>query len=1279
MLLLFTLVTTLTGVSALTANEDPNWTKIHEGGRCAIRDQCGKKSFFGKELPCPDNNLARDPEPSLRQKLVSLCGDKWSQGPVCCEDSQLEALSSNLKIVESIISSCPACQENFFNLFCSFTCSPNQSLFLNVTNIQKGSAGRPVVTEIDYLLSTDYGKKFYDSCKDVKYGAAGTNAMSFIGGGAKNYIDFLAFLGDEKLLGSPFQLNFPPPKGREVDGMLAMHDKPKSCNGRDERFRCACVDCPDVCPELPKLETRSRCQIGTLSCWSFSAIIVYAAVFFFLVAWRLFQMDRDNSLFRKSERFMLLQDSMASDDEDEEEEMRQAIKCAEPPQTRYFINTICDAGFSNLGRTCARFPAITIFLSFAIVGFLSLGWINFAIETNPTRLWVEPQSLAAEEKAFFDSNFGPFFRAQQAFLVKENSWSDQSPLLTYDTLSWWFDVEDRISKLESKNGGFTLDDVCFKPSGDACAVQSIKGYFDSGEKPFTPSKWQKSLETCTNSPILCRPNFGQPLSPNLVLGGWEPGRSILSSEAIIVTWVVNDHAEGSREELRAKDWEETLKNFFLEVQIEAQERGLRLSFSTEISLEQELNKSTNTDAKIVALSYVVMFIYVAFALGSTGTGLWSLIRNPGQFIINSKFSLAVAGIAIVLLSVSASVGLFSAMNIKVTLIIAEVIPFLVLAVGVDNIFLIVHEFDRVNISHPDSKIEDRIARALGRMGPSILLSASTETLAFALGAFVGMPAVRNFAIYAAGAVLINAILQVTMFVSVLSLNQLRMENGRADCLPCVIVETPESSAANGSSRLSVTSVESFLREFNAKTYASFLLERNVKFTVLLAFTGLFAAGLALIPQVSLGLDQRIAIPSDSYLIPYFNDLYEYFDAGPPVYFVTRELNITQRNHQQQLCGRFSTCNSYSIANVLEQERKRSQLSYIAEPAASWIDDYMGWLNPGLEKCCIENGEVCMEGRDPPWNVALHGLPQGQEFIHYLEKWIQASSNMDCSLGGKAAYSNALVIDPENFTIPASHFRTSHSPLRSQQDFIDAYASARRIADTINEHNGIKVFPYSKFYIFFDQYASIIRLTTTLVGSALAVILVLSTTLLGSVKTGLAVTLTVTMIVGDIVGTMYLAGVSLNAISLVNLVICVGIGVEFCAHIARAFMFPSRYLMEQASGYGIPAEDARAWAALVNVGGSVFNGITITKFLGVSVLAFTKSKIFEIYYFRIWLALVLVAATHALVFLPVVLSFIGGCGYADPEADGGLEEDLASRRYGGSLIPDDEDSDEEEAY
>lgn len=74
---------------AAASAEDEGWTMKHEAGRCAIRDQCGKKSFFGGELPCPDNGLAREPTDDIRKKLVGICGAKWSEGTVCCEENQV--------------------------------------------------------------------------------------------------------------------------------------------------------------------------------------------------------------------------------------------------------------------------------------------------------------------------------------------------------------------------------------------------------------------------------------------------------------------------------------------------------------------------------------------------------------------------------------------------------------------------------------------------------------------------------------------------------------------------------------------------------------------------------------------------------------------------------------------------------------------------------------------------------------------------------------------------------------------------------------------------------------------------------------------------------------------------------------------------------------------------------------------------------------------------------------------------------------------------------------
>ena len=175
-----------------------------------------------------------------------------------------------------------------------------------------------------------------------------------------------------------------------------------------------------------------------------------------------------------------------------------------------------------------------------------------------------------------------------------------------------------------------------------------------------------------------------------------------------------------------------------------------------------------------------------------------------------------------------------------------------------------------------------------------------------------------------------------------------------------------------------------------------------------------------------------------------------------------------------------------------------------------------------------------------------------------------------------------------------------------------------------------VYPYSVFYLFYEQYLTITDETIVNLLLCIMSVFIMSFILLGfNLGPALIITITVAMITADMFGLMYLWDITLNAVSLVNLVMSVGISVEFSSHIVKSFT----------KSKAVGRLD-KSYDALVRTGPSVLSGITLTKFVGIVVLAFAKSQIFEIFYFRMYLGIVILGALHSLVFLPTLLSFIG---------------------------------------
>ena len=70
---------------------------------------------------------------------------------------------------------------------------------------------------------------------------------------------------------------------------------------------------------------------------------------------------------------------------------------------------------------------------------------------------------------------------------------------------------------------------------------------------------------------------------------------------------------------------------------------------------------------------------------------------------------------------------------------------------------------------------EQIGRVFGDVAPSMTLCSITECAAFFLGALTNMPAVEQFALAAAVAIVFDFLLQITAFLAILSLDARRHE------------------------------------------------------------------------------------------------------------------------------------------------------------------------------------------------------------------------------------------------------------------------------------------------------------------------------------------------------------------------------------------------------------------------------------------------------------------------------------------------------------------------
>ncbi|XP_043836924.1 NPC1-like intracellular cholesterol transporter 1 [Dromiciops gliroides] len=1234
-----------------------SYTPVHEAGMCAFYDDCGKNPELSSGLiqlsnvSCLSNTPARKLSGAHLLLLMQVCPSLY-QGPdstfACCSTKQLVALQNSMAVTKALLTRCPACSENFVNLHCQNTCSPNQSVFINVTrtsDIAGTNLSKVVAYEAFYTQS--FAEKTYDSCSKVQVPATGGLAVGAMcgvyGSDLCNAQRWLNFQGDTGNGLAPLEIIFHLLEPGRVpgDGMEALDTEIRGCNetwGNDSRV-CSCQDCASSCPVIaqpPMLDSTFR--IGRMHGGLVLVILLCAAFISFFT-------------------FLVVYSCLKKKDE----KPKKDTSCSD--RFSYFAHIVLGDLFQSWGTWVASWPKVVLCISTVLILGLASGLVFLELTTDPVELWSAPNSQARREKEFHDRYFGPFFRTNQVFLT-----APSQPSYTYDSLLLGpknfsgilnqtlllqlLELQEELRHMEvwseEEQRNISLRDICYaplqpkNPSLEDCCINSLLQYFQSNRTNFLLTanqtlmghtaevNWRDHFLYCANSPLTfkdgtslglsCMADYGAPVFPFLAVGGYT-GQDFSGAEALILTFSLNNYPAGDPRLAQAQLWESS----FLKVMRDFQERTagtFEVTFMAERSLEDEINRTTAEDLPIFAISYAIVFLYIALALGR--------YSSCSHILVDSKVTVGLGGVLVVLGSVLSSMGFFSYLGIPSSMVIIQVVPFLVLAVGADNIFIFVLEYQRLP-RLPGEQREEHIGRVLGSVAPSMLLCSLSEAICFFLGALTQMPAVRTFALTAGLAIILDFLLQMSAFVALLSLDTKREEASRMDVCCCA---SPRKSPPSQRD-------ESFLLGFFRTFYAPFLLHGFSRIIVLGLFMALFGVSLYYMCQVNVGLDQELALPEDSYLLNYFHFLNHYLEVGVPVYFVTTSgYNFSSLDGMNSICSS-SGCNAYSLTQKIQYATDFPKESYLAIPASSWVDDFIDWLSP-ISECCrlYRNNTFC-----PSTAGILTCLrkctgtskPSEEQFHKYLPWFLEDKANIKCPKGGLGAYDGSVNISADG-EILATRFMAYHTPLKNSQDYTEALRTARELAVNITADlrkvpgtdPNFEVFPYTVTYVFYEQYLTIVPEGLFILSLCLIPTFAVCCLLLGmDLRSGFLNLFSIIMILVDTVGFMALWGISYNAVSLINLVTAVGISVEFVSHITRSFAISTK-----------PTRLERAKEATIIMGSAVFAGVAMTNLPGIIILAFAKAQLIQIFFFRLNLLITIFGMLHGLIFLPVLLSYFG---------------------------------------
>ncbi|RUS33240.1 sterol-sensing domain of SREBP cleavage-activation-domain-containing protein [Jimgerdemannia flammicorona] len=459
--------------------------------------------------------------------------------------------------------------------------------------------------------------------------------------------------------------------------------------------------------------------------------------------------------------------------------------------------------FYLYGRHCTSHTTRTILLATLVVFVLTYPATNYLRQANlqpeSTRFWESSMSISPLAPELSNSEYlrdKPLLRIEQVIITATNSMLQHARdrdrdagALTKDVLLYTHRLQGRLAttsvSLTASNSQslphlrhYTLSDICFKPFNDTrCLVHSALDYWHNSTRLHDDPHILRTL----NDQRLHVSPLGLRLHPATLYGHPrydDTSRAIYGADSVILTYFLQDHGTVDRDTVM-RIWNAVWEKIVDGGEIMGGFKGVNVQISRaeEASVKpRAIFRKGKGESKFAIFqhNYLPSPFPHSFLLFTFYISIFFFVSHYfGRVqLVKSKYGLGLTAVCLIFASVSCAIGVSALLDLRMRLVPWWVYPVVAAVAGLENMFILTNA---VVCAGVDGEVKEKVARGLRVVGAYITAVLLAEIAILVIGASASIPAVREFCLFTIIALCVDYGLQMTFFVTVLSVDVRRLE------------------------------------------------------------------------------------------------------------------------------------------------------------------------------------------------------------------------------------------------------------------------------------------------------------------------------------------------------------------------------------------------------------------------------------------------------------------------------------------------------------------------